>query len=286
MAGALAAYYRRIDVGHIEAGLRTGDPFAPFPEETNRRVIGQVARWHFAPTATAAAALAADQLPPPGFAAARVVVTGNTVIDALFDARDRVRANPPADEALAQIDAWRAAGPGRRVVLVTGHRRENFGEPFEQFCLGLRDIAAAHPAALLLYPVHLNPNVQRPVRAILSGCPNIRLADPMGYPAFVRAMDAADLVITDSGGVQEEAPALGVPVLVTREKTERPEAVAAGGVLLVGPSRERLFAEADRLLASGDPRAGVPKGACPYGDGRAAGRILDVLLGRDVVPFA
>jgi len=273
MAAALAAFYLRIPVAHIEAGLRSDRLDAPFPEEANRRIISQLAQWHLAPTPGAAEFLRRNAVHLLG---GRIVVTGNTVIDALLLAVAAVEKNPPADPDLRAAHEWKARGG--RLVLVTGHRRENFGEPFREFCLGLADIAEAHPDCLLLYPVHLNPNVQAPVRELLSSCTNIRLAPPADYPTFVAMMQAADLIITDSGGVQEEAPALGKPVLVTRDVTERPEAVAAGGVILVGPHREALRREAARLLSDRDvyTRMAVPR--FPYGDGKAAARCVDAII--------
>lgn len=275
MAGALAAFYANVPVVHLEAGLRTNDLRSPYPEELNRRIIGQIAMLHLAPTEDAAAALRSEGIERTG---ARIVVTGNTVIDALLATRDAARARPPQDPALAMMLA--AQEQQRPVVLITGHRRENFGAAFESFCLGLRDIAEAEPRALLVYPVHLNPNVQEPVRRLLGGTANLHLVPAADYPVFVAMLDAATLVITDSGGVQEEAPALGKPVLVTRTTTERPEAVDAGGVLLIGPDRARIREEALRLLR--DPQAyaqmAVPR--FPYGDGKAAARALDAVRGQ------
>ena len=282
MAGALAAYYLKIPVAHVEAGLRTGDPYAPFPEEINRRIIGQIARFHFAPTPGAAEALAAEQLPAPNHARAHVLVTGNTVIDALLEAEARLEENPLDHPDLREVQEWKRAGTERKFVLVTGHRRENFGDPFGQFCMGLRDIADRRPDALVLYPMHLNPNVRQPVTELLSGRQNIHLTEPADYPLFVSLMREADLVITDSGGVQEEAPALGVPVLVTRERTERPEAVEAGAVELVGPNRARILDAALRFL---DAETMERKRIFPYGDGRAAERCLDALMGIEGTPF-
>lgn len=283
MAGAMAAFYRRIPVAHVEAGLRTGNIHSPFPEEINRRIIGQVTRWHLAPTPRAAENLRRENLPPAETPGGCLVVTGNTVIDALAWTVEHVRRHPPRHEVLERTARWKEHA-GRRLVLVTGHRRENFGAPFEAFCHGLADIAAAHPEALVVYPVHLNPNVQRPVQAILSGRENVVLAPALDYPVFVAMMAQADLIVTDSGGVQEEAPWLGVPVLVTRTTTERPEAVEAGGVLLVGPDRARLFAEAHRLLAEAGARPRAPRS--PYGDGQAARRCVAALLGEPVDEFS
>lgn len=282
MATAMAAFYLRIPVAHVEAGLRTDRADAPFPEEVNRRVIGQVARWHLAPTPQAKACLLRDNVHLLG---GRIWITGNTVIDALLLAAERVRQSPPADPDCSAAARWKMSAPERRIVLVTGHRRENFGEPFEQFCLALRDIARESADTLVVYPVHLNPNVQTPVRAILGNEDNVRLTDPKGYADFVRLMLDSHFVITDSGGVQEEAPALGRPVLVTRDTTERPEAVAAGVARLVGTDRTRIATEAVRLLTDPDAYSRMARGSSPYGDGRAADRCLDVLLARETTEF-
>ncbi len=276
MCGALAAFYRGIPVGHIEAGLRTGDIASPFPEEANRRIVGQIARWHFAPTLAARDNLRRENLPHASMPGGALVVTGNTVIDALKIATAKVRESPSGDEHVAFARQWKSRAGGQ-VVLVTGHRRENFGEPFREFCGGLADIAKRFPKALVVYPVHLNPNVQRPVRELLDGIENVRLAPPADYPEFVELMTLADVIVTDSGGVQEEAPSLGVPVLVTRTTTERPEAVHAGAALLVGPDRGRILREVSRLLSDAGARDAMRVATNPYGDGNAAKRILDAL---------
>lgn len=273
MAAAVAAFYQRIPVAHVEAGLRTDRLDAPFPEEFNRRVIGQIARWHFAPTQRAKDALLRDGIAATG---AEIHVTGNTGIDALHAAVAKLQQQPDASEIVHDAREWKSATRGP-VVLITGHRRENFGRPFEEFCAALRDIAAAHPQALLIYPVHLNPNVQEPVHRMLNGLENIRLAPALDYPAFVSIMTLCDFIITDSGGVQEEAPALGKPVIVVRDVTERPEAVEAGGVILTGASRARIVAEAGRLLDDPQHYASMAQVRTPYGDGHASGRIMDVL---------
>lgn len=274
MAAALAAFYERIPVAHVEAGLRTNDRYAPFPEEVNRRIIAQVAHWHFAPTERAREALERGGIPALG---ARILVTGNTGIDALYIAIDAVKRNPPESADLRAALEWKKV-EGHRLILITGHRRESFGRPFEEFCLGLRDIAEAHPEALLLYPVHLNPNVQRPVRGLLAEVRNVRLAPAADYPVFVALMQAADLIITDSGGVQEEGPALGKPVLVTRDVTERPEAVEAGGVRLTGAHREPLFRAAHELLTHRHLYNEMARVRLPYGDGRAAARVVEEMV--------
>jgi len=265
MTAAMAAFYRRIDVGHVEAGLRTGDLHNPFPEEMNRIVAGRLSRWHFAPTEGSR-----DNLLREGFDPVSVHVTGNTVIDALLEV---VQRDTPLPVEVPE---------GRRMVLVTAHRRENFGAPFREVCLAIRDLADRHDDVHFVYPVHPNPNVSGPAREILDGHDRITLCPPMDYLPFVAAMKHAHLVLTDSGGVQEEAPALGKPVLVMRRETERPEAVEAGVVKLVGPVREAIVAEVSRLLDDPDAHAGMAKGVSPYGDGHAAARIVDILE-RDLV---
>lgn len=265
--GALSAYYHHVRVGHVEAGLRTGNREAPFPEEVNRRLVAQVADYHFAPTEHARQALLAENIP-----AHSIFVTGNTIVDALLWMRDRVRAMPPTlPEGLAD------AIEGCPMVLVTGHRRESFGAGFENICCAIRDVAEASPNVVFIYPVHLNPNVREPVNRILSGHPRIHLIEPLAYPPFVWLMDRATVVLTDSGGVQEEAPSLGKPVLVMRETTERPEGIAAGNARLVGVRRESIVSHLLRLLTSTEERNAMAQVANPYGDGRAAARIVQVL---------
>jgi UDP-N-acetylglucosamine 2-epimerase (non-hydrolysing) len=265
MTAAMAAFYRHIAVGHVEAGLRTGDLQNPFPEEMNRIVAGRLSRWHFAPTAGAR-----DNLLREGFDPSSVHVTGNTVIDALLEVVQR------------EVPLPVEVPEGRRMLLVTAHRRENFGAPFREICEAVRDIADRHADVHVVYPVHPNPNVSGPAHEILSGHARIVLCPPLDYLPFVAAMKRAHLILTDSGGVQEEAPALGKPVLVMRQETERPEAVEAGVVKLVGPVREAIVAEASRLLDDPEAYARMARGVSPYGDGRAAGRIVDI-LGRDLV---
>ena len=267
LCGALAAYYHRVKVGHVEAGLRTGDKYAPFPEEGNRRLVAPLADYHFAPTTQAQEALMNEGIPK-----ANIFVTGNTVIDALLWMRDRVRAHrPPLPSGLAE------ALDGRRMVLVTGHRRESFGEGFEDICRAIRVVAAAFPEVAFVYPVHLNPNVREPVYRILGGHERIHLIEPLAYAPFVWLMDRATVVLTDSGGVQEEAPSLGKPVLVMRETTERPEGIAAGNARLVGVQRERIVRELSRLLRDPAEREAMTAVNNPYGDGQAAQRIVDIL---------
>ena len=273
MAAAIAAFHQRVPFAHVEAGLRSHDFERPFPEEFNRRVADVAARWCFAPTAGARANLLAE-----GVAAARVLVTGNTVVDALREVAARPAALSPELERLV-------AGP-RRLVLVTAHRRESFGEPFRDLCLALRDIAEAHGGTVqLVYPVHLNPNVQAPVRAILDGVPNVALIAPLDYVSFVQLLKRAYLILTDSGGIQEEAPSLDVPVLVMREVTERPEAVERGTARLVGTKRETIVAAAHELLTDPAARRRMTGKGNPYGDGRAGARIAAALLGDRVEPF-
>jgi len=262
MAASLAAFLHRIPVAHVEAGLRTSDRWQPFPEEINRRVAGVVADVHFAATAGSR-----DNLLREGVPAADVLLAGNTVIDALQWMVQRVQDRPlPVDLQ------------GRRMVLVTAHRRESFGEPFRDLCQALRDIADEYEDVHLVYPVHLNPNVQQPVKEILGGHERISLIDPKPYPDFVNMIAKAHLIITDSGGVQEEAPALGKPVLVLREKTERPEAVAAGVVKLVGTDHAKITGEARALLTDEAAYRAMARPTHVYGDGLASKRIAERLL--------
>jgi UDP-N-acetylglucosamine 2-epimerase (non-hydrolysing) len=248
MAAAIAAFYERVPVGYAEAGLRKGDMTAPFPEEGNRKVTTQLAALHFAPTETSRRNLLAE-----GVNDASIHVTGNAVIDALLAIRNRVSSDASLRGKLERRFDW--LDPKRKLILVTGHRRENFGKGFEEICQALASIANLRPDVQILYPVHLNPNVREPVFRILAGQENIRLIDPVDYVPFVYLMDRSRLIVTDSGGVQEEAPSLGKPVLVMREVTERPEAVEAGTVQLVGASRERIESEISRLLNDPDTTA-------------------------------
>ncbi len=279
MAGALAAFYAGVPVAHVEAGLRTGRLDAPFPEEFNRRAIALVADWHFAPTRRAAEAIRAENLPSRGANGSRIVVTGNTVIDALATAV--ARAHESTHPLAARVDQWRAEGPDRRFILVTGHRRESFGAPLRDVCAAIADIAARHPGALIVYPVHRNPNVADPVASLLGNVPRVELCAPMEYPDFTALMARADLIITDSGGIQEEAPALGIPVVVTRETTERPEALSPGRVELAGHDRGAIAACAQRLLAP--RREGLADRILPnpFGDGRASWRVVSSISGVD-----
>jgi UDP-N-acetylglucosamine 2-epimerase (non-hydrolysing) len=260
MSVALACLYQHIPVGHVEAGLRTWDMRNPFPEEANRVITGKLARWHFAPTEGSR-----QNLLKEGVLDADVVVTGNTVIDALMMAASK------------ELNLAIPLDPLKRMVLVTSHRRENFGEPFRNICRALRTLAENNPEVEFLYPVHPNPNVKDVAHEFLAGLPNFTLCEPLDYAPFVAAMGRAYIILTDSGGVQEEAPALGKPVLVLRDETERPEAVAQGVVKLVGPNYERIVEEAQRLLDNESDYRGMARGVSPYGDGHAAERIVKTL---------
>lgn len=276
MAAGLAAFYRRIPVGHVEAGLRTYDRLNPFPEEVNRRVLSALASCHFAPTERAAAALRNE-----GVAKGDIHVTGNPVIDSLLWIRGRAP-SPAAQHFLASLDLRQEegqAGP-RRTILVTAHRRESFGEPLENICRALRRLVERNPDVHLAYPVHPNPNVQGPVFRLLSGEPRIHLIEPLPYDALVHLMARCYLVMTDSGGLQEEAPALGKPVLVLREETERPEGVEAGTAKVVGTAPEVIVEESERLLRNPRAYRQMAAAVSPYGDGRAAERIVRIIRER------
>lgn len=264
LASALAAFYARIPVGHVEAGLRTGDMQAPWPEEMNRRLTAPLCAMHFAPTAIAQTNLHREGI------SSEVHVTGNTVIDALLQVDGRLRRDPALRSSLESRFPF--IDPDRRLVLVTGHRRENFGDGFERICRSLATIAARSDVQVV-YPVHLNPNVQEPVRRHLSGLSNVHLIEPQDYLPFVYLMQQSYLILTDSGGVQEEAPSLGKPVLVMRETTERPEAVQAGTVRLVGTDEERIVSGVVRLLDDPVEYARMSEAHNPYGDGLACARI-------------
>ncbi len=260
MTVALACFYHHIPIGHVEAGLRTWDMQNPFPEEANRVIAGRLAHWHFAPTEGSRQNLLRE-----GIADKDIVVTGNTVIDALL--------MTAAKELHLGIDI----DPSKRLVLITAHRRENFGEPFHNICRALHTLADRNPNVQFLYPVHPNPNVKDVAYELLGACPNIKLYEPLDYAPFVAAMKRSYFIISDSGGVQEEAPALGKPVLVLREETERPEAVELGVVKLVGPNYDRILEEAQRLLDDPIAYQVMARGVSPYGDGHAAERIVTVL---------
>jgi UDP-N-acetylglucosamine 2-epimerase (non-hydrolysing) len=269
LAASLSAYYAKVKVGHVEAGLRTHNKYSPWPEEMNRRLTGAITDIHFAPTEKARANLLAE-----GMAPNTIHVTGNTVIDALLDVVDRVRADTSVNTRLeAQFDFL---DPDKRLILVTGHRRENFGTGFENICQALAELARRGDVEIL-YPVHLNPNVQEPVRRVLGNVQAVHLIEPQDYLPFVYLMDRSTLLITDSGGVQEEAPSLGKPVLVMRDTTERPEAVDAGTVRLVGTDPAAIVTEASRLLDDPTAYEAMARAHNPYGDGKASSRLLKIL---------
>jgi UDP-N-acetylglucosamine 2-epimerase (non-hydrolysing) len=271
LATALAAFYRRVPVGHVEAGLRTGDLGSPFPEEANRVLTSRLAALHFAPTPAAADNLHGEGVPP-----GRVFVTGNTVIDALLHTVRDVEANPPTIPGLP-LDAL---PPGRRFVLITGHRRENFGDGFEQICRAVAALADRFPDVAFVYPVHLNPNVREPIFRVLGGKrPNLFLLEPLAYREFIDLFRRCTLVLTDSGGVQEEAPTLQKPVLVMRDTTERPEGVAVGAVKLVGPRFDGIVNGVTELLTNPAAYAEMVGKPNPYGDGTAARKVLEICAG-------
>jgi UDP-N-acetylglucosamine 2-epimerase (non-hydrolysing) len=265
LVGALAAFYHRIPVGHVEAGLRTGDIFQPYPEEMNRVLTSRLSSMHFAPTERSAANLRAEGVPE-----SRIFVTGNTGIDAVLYVRDGLSAGRFGGATQPGID------DSKKVILVTAHRRESFGDGFARICRALSCLAS-RPDVQLVYPVHRNPNVVDPVTRWLSDIPNVRLVDPMDYVPFIDLMRRAYLVITDSGGVQEEGPSLGKPILVLREKTERPEAVQAGTVILVGTNEEQIIRETTRLLDDSEAYRRMCKSHNPYGDGHACERIAEAI---------
>ena len=273
-AASLAAYSQQIPVAHVEAGLRTGNLYSPWPEEANRKLTGVLTRLHFAPTPRAAENLAREGVPP-----SHIQVTGNTVIDALLE----VVARLDGDHSLragfeGQFDYL---DPNRRLVLVTGHRRESFGGGFERICQALVEIARRFPDSQVLYPVHLNPNVREPVQRLLRNIDNIRLIEPLDYLPFVYLMNRAHIILTDSGGIQEEAPSLGKPVLVMRETTERPEALDAGTVRLVGTDSGLIVQEVERLLNNEAAYKDMAYAHNPYGDGKACDRIVEILSHRE-----
>ena len=271
LAASLAAFYRYVPVGHVEAGLRTGNVWSPWPEELNRRVTDAVSSWLFAPREQAKHNWFSEGAP-----GSQVVLTGNTVIDALVQVKRRLDHDTALSDSIAA--RYPFLDPSRRLILITGHRRESFGDPFKHFCEALRQIAHEYDDVQLVYPVHLNPNVRAPVGAALRDQPNVHLIDPQDYLPFVYLMSKAYLIITDSGGIQEEAPALGKPVLVTRETTERPEAVRAGTARLVGTNTERIVFEVSRLLDDRGQYVAMAHANNPYGDGHASERIVHALM--------
>jgi len=269
-AAALACYYEKTAVGHVEAGLRTGNIYSPWPEEANRKLTGAITRFHFAPTATSQQNLLNEQVNP-----AHIVVTGNTVIDALLQVVAKIE-----DDAVLSLrfaDQFPYGQDGRRLILVTGHRRESFGAGFEHICAALKQIARQFPDCDIVYPVHLNPNVREPVFRLLSDAPNVHLIEPQDYLPFVYLMSRSTLVLTDSGGIQEEAPSLGKPVLVMRDTTERPEAVEAGTVKLVGTDQAKIVTEVSKLLTDKAYYDSMSFAHNPYGDGKACQRIIDAI---------
>lgn len=272
-AASLAAFYNRVRVAHVEAGLRTRNRYAPWPEEMNRVLTTQVADIHFAPTEVSRQNLLHD-----GIAAERIHVTGNTVIDALLQVRDRIVRDPLLQEELAE--RFSMLDERNELILVTGHRRENFGSGFEAICEALADLVRRNPKVEIVYPVHLNPNVQEPVRRILGAVEGrVHLIEPVDYVPIVYLMNRARFIVTDSGGIQEEAPSLGKPVLVMRDTTERPEAVTAGTVRLVGTERQRIVEESERLLQDASHYEAMSVAHNPYGDGLASKRIHEILAG-------
>lgn len=281
-AAALAAFYQQIPVGHIEAGLRTHNIYSPWPEEMNRQITGRIATYHFAPTP-----LSRENLLKENVDGRNIAVTGNTVIDALYWVVGKIKSNAHLGAQLASIlreagyDTDRLEG-GRKLVLITGHRRENFGQGFINICTAIRELAEKYPETDFVYPMHLNPNVRKPIHEVfgedLRGLGNIFFIEPLEYLSFVFLMEKADIVLTDSGGIQEEAPGLGKPVLVMRETTERPEALEAGTVKLVGTDREKIVREMSALLDDADTYEAMSKAVNPYGDGKACQRIVETLL--------
>ncbi len=275
LAGALSAFYHKIPVAHVEAGLRTGNLYSPWPEEANRVLATRLARWHFCPTETSRQNLLREGVP-----AENIQVTGNTVIDALHWALQYLKTHPVEIPGLDTEWLKSVAHDGRRIVLVTGHRRENFGDGFRSICQAIVELARSFPDAEFIYPVHLNPNVQQPVSEIIGGADraNIHLIRPLEYLPFISLMSRAYLILTDSGGVQEEAPSLGKPVLVMRDTTERPEAVTAGTVKLVGADRAAITAAVSTMLTDEAAYCKMAAAVNPYGDGKAVERIVKTLL--------
>ena len=269
-ATSLAAYYQQIAVGHVEAGLRTGNIYSPWPEEANRKLTGAITTFHFAPTETSQQNLLNEAVAPKN-----ITVTGNTVIDALLDVSDKLKNDTALNSEMAERFSF--LNKDKKLILVTGHRRESFGGGFERICKALAYTAEQHPGCQIVYPVHLNPNVQEPVNRLLKGVPNITLIEPQDYLPFVYLMNQAHIILTDSGGIQEEAPSLGKPVLVMRDTTERPEAVSAGTVKLVGTDVDKITASLNQLLTDEKAYEEMSFAHNPYGDGKACERIIEVL---------
>ena len=270
MAASIAAFYCRLNVGHVEAGLRTGNIYSPWPEEMNRRITDTITNLNFAPTNCAK-----ENLIKEGIAEKYIYVTGNTVIDALFDALGMIEHDPTLSKCLSKMFPYLSSG--LKLILVTGHRRENFGEGFENICQAIKKLGSRKDVQIV-YPVHLNPNVREPVNRILNNCPNIHLIEPLEYLPFIYLLRRSYLVITDSGGVQEEAPSLGKPVLVMRDTTERPEALDAGNVQLVGTNKATIICETERLLDDISAYSKMAYANSPYGDGKATARILKACI--------
>lgn len=270
-ASSLASYYEQIPVGHIEAGLRTGNIYSPWPEEANRRLTGVLAQYHFAPTETSKQNLLKENFSPEA-----ISVTGNTVIDALLMVKNKIESNNELNAQLASQFPF--LDENKKLILVTGHRRESFGGGFERICEALAITAKTHPEVQILYPMHLNPNVREPVNRILADIDNIFLIEPQQYLPFIYLMDRAYVILTDSGGIQEEAPSLGKPVLVMRDTTERPEAVEAGTVKLVGTNTDKIVSGLDALLTDESEYEAMSVAHNPYGDGKACQRILNELI--------
>lgn len=268
---SLAAYYEQIPVGHVEAGLRTGNMYSPWPEEANRKLTGVLAKYHFAPTETSKKNLLAEN-----YSESNIVVTGNTVIDALLIIKDKLDSD--ADSTATLAERYPFLDETKKLILVTGHRRESFGNGFERICKALALIAKKYPNAQILYPMHLNPNVRKPVNRILKDIDNIFLIEPQQYLPFIYLMNRAYIILTDSGGIQEEAPSLGKPVLVMRDTTERPEAVSAGTVKLVGTNVETITSSISELMDSDEAYQKMSFAHNPYGDGKACQRIIDELM--------
>lgn len=273
LASSLAALYSQIKVGHVEAGLRTGDLYSPWPEEANRQITGVLANYHFAPTRTSEKNLLKENKSKEN-----ILVTGNTVIDALFLALKKIEENAELKEKIINtLSCEYKINEKRKIILVTGHRRENFGKGFINICESLKVLAQNNPDIDIIYPVHLNPNVQKPVKEILSAMQNIYLIEPLQYESFIYLMSKSYFIITDSGGIQEEAPSLGKPVLVMRDTTERPEAIESGTVKLVGTDFQRIVNEAQVLLDNKEEYERMSKAHNPYGDGKACSRIVEFI---------
>lgn len=277
LAASLGAFYNKIKVAHIEAGLRTGKIYSPWPEEANRTLTSTLTNFHFAPTATAK-----NNLIKENKDSRNIIVTGNTVIDALFLALDKIKNSKHLqNEINITLKAQNISHQNsHKIILVTGHRRESFGGGFEEICEALKIIATKHPEVIIVYPVHLNPQVQEPVNRLLKNISNIRLIEPLEYLTFIYLMKQSYLILTDSGGIQEEAPSLGKPVLVMRDTTERPEAVEAGTVRLVGTDKIKIICEVEKLLTDKEAYQRMSKAHNPYGDGKASQRIVDTILGK------